>query len=132
MSAQLLGICREYLLGLSLEQARRDLAAQHGETPPADAQVRIAELAAYFTHCQLQPVHLTLTLRTAQTVFFKLRNFKTAGSFARRLLELGPPAELGGVPEAHAREGLCALLARRRGELTALRRIAAIARGLGI
>ena len=85
-------------------------------------------MAAYFTHCDLQPVHLILTLRTALNLFFKvghwphpqtppteniprlfdilshslslslshsqLKNFKTAGSFARRLLELGPKPEV--------------------------------------
>lgn len=47
-------------------------------------------MAAYFTHCNLQPVHMVLVLRTALNLFFKLRNFKTAAGFARRLLELGP------------------------------------------
>ncbi|TRY70317.1 hypothetical protein TCAL_08254 [Tigriopus californicus] len=41
------------------------------------------------------PVHQILTLRTACNLFFKLKNFKTAGSFARRLLELGPKPEVG-------------------------------------
>jgi hypothetical protein len=35
-----------------------------------------------------------LTLRTACNLFFKIKNFKTAGSFARRLLELGPKPEV--------------------------------------
>lgn len=48
------------------------------------------QMAAYFTHCNLQPVHMVLVLRTALNLFFKLRNFKTAAGFARRLLELGP------------------------------------------
>lgn len=52
------------------------------------------QMAAYFTHCNLQPVHLILTLRTALNLFFKLKNFKTAASFARRLLELGPRPEV--------------------------------------
>ena len=51
-------------------------------------------MAAYFTHCKLQPVHLILTLRTAMTLFFKLKNCKTAASFARRLLELGPKPDI--------------------------------------
>jgi len=51
-------------------------------------------MAAYFTHCNMQPVHMILTLRTALNLFFKLKNFKTAASFARRLLELGPKAEI--------------------------------------
>ena len=51
-------------------------------------------MAAYFTHCNLQPVHQVLTLRTALNLFFKLKNYKTAGSFARRLLELGPKPDV--------------------------------------
>jgi len=51
-------------------------------------------MAAYFTHCNLQPVHMVLVLRTALNLFFKLRNFKTAASFARRLLELGPKPDV--------------------------------------
>ena len=51
-------------------------------------------MAAYFTHCNLQPVHLILTLRTALNLFFKLKNYKTGASFARRLLELGPKPEV--------------------------------------
>lgn len=59
-----------------------------------EEQKRICELAAYFTHCNLQPVHQILTLRTALNLFFKLKNYKTAASFARRLLELGPRPEV--------------------------------------
>lgn len=59
-----------------------------------DEQKRICEMAAYFTHCKLQPVHQILTLRTALNMFFKLKNYKTAASFARRLLELGPRPEV--------------------------------------
>lgn len=51
-------------------------------------------MAAYFTHCNLQPVHMVLVLRTALNLFFKLKNFKTAAGFARRLLELGPKPEV--------------------------------------
>jgi coatomer protein complex subunit alpha (xenin) len=51
-------------------------------------------MAAYFTHCSLQPVHQILTLRTALNLFFKLKNYKTAASFARRLLEQGPRQEV--------------------------------------
>lgn len=59
-----------------------------------EEQKRLCEMAAYFTHCNLQSVHQILTLRTALNMFFKLKNFKTAGSFARRLLELGPRPEV--------------------------------------
>ena len=56
--------------------------------------VYLLQMAAYFTHCNLQPVHLILTLRTALNLCFKLKNFKTAASFARRLLELGPKPDV--------------------------------------
>ena len=46
-------------------------------------------MAAYFTHSNLQPVHMILVLRTALNLFFK-----TAATFARRLLELGPKPEV--------------------------------------
>ncbi|XP_031557525.1 coatomer subunit alpha-like isoform X1 [Actinia tenebrosa] len=82
---QLLGICREYILGLQMETKRKTMPKSNLEE-----QKRVCEMAAYFTHCNLQPVHQILTLRTALNLFFKLKNFKTAGSFARRLLELGP------------------------------------------
>lgn len=86
---QLIQICREYILGLKMESERKNL-------PKATLveQKRICEMAAYFTHCNLQPVHQILTLRIAVNMFFKLKNYKTASSFARRLLELGPKAEL--------------------------------------
>lgn len=86
---QLIEICREYIVGLQMEVKRKEM-------PKAtlDEQKRISEMAAYFTHCNLQPVHLILTLRTALNLFFKLKNYKTAASFARRLLELGPRPEV--------------------------------------
>ncbi|XP_034230743.1 coatomer subunit alpha isoform X1 [Thrips palmi] len=86
---QLLQICREYILGLMMELLRKDLPKNSLEE-----QKRNCEMAAYFTHCNLQPVHQILTLRTSLKLFFKLKNFKTAGSFARRLLELGPSPDL--------------------------------------
>merc|ERR1719356_319410 len=86
---QLLGICSSYLVGLTMEGKRKE----HPKATVQD-QVRVCEMAAYFTHCNLQPVHQILTLRTALNLFFKLKNFKTAGSFARRLLELGPKPEV--------------------------------------
>ncbi|CAH1774502.1 unnamed protein product [Owenia fusiformis] len=86
---QLLEICREYIVGLSMEAKRKELPK--GSIEEAKRQ---CEMAAYFTHCNLQPVHLILTLRTALNLFFKLKNYKTAASFARRLLELGPRPEV--------------------------------------
>merc|ERR1712223_1932861 len=86
---QLREICTNYLVGLTLETARKELPKSNIEQ-----QKRICEMAAYFTHCNLQPIHQILTLRTACNLFFKIKNFKTSGSFARRLLELGPKPEV--------------------------------------
>ncbi|XP_076455879.1 coatomer subunit alpha-like [Babylonia areolata] len=86
---QLLEICREYILGLQMETKRKEMPKGS-----LDEMKRQCEMAAYFTHCNLQPVHLILTLRTALNLFFKLKNFKTAASFARRLLELGPKPDV--------------------------------------
>lgn len=60
----------------------------------ACAPLSVHQMAAYFTHSNLQPVHMILVLRTALNLFFKLKNFKTAATFARRLLELGPKPEV--------------------------------------
>lgn len=86
---QLVQICREYILGLKMETERKSLPRS-----TLAEQKRICEMAAYFTHCNLQPVHQILTLQVAVNLFYKLKNYKTAGSFARRLLELGPNPEL--------------------------------------
>lgn len=86
---QLLEICKEYILGLSLELERKTLPKE-----TLEQQKRTCEMAAYFTHSKLEPVHQILTLRTAVNLFFKLKNYKTAAMFARRLLELGPRPEV--------------------------------------
>jgi len=78
-----------YIVGLSMEQVRKSLPKSNLEQ-----QKRICEMAAYLTHCQWQPVHLILALRTAQNLFFKIKNYKGAATFARRLLELGPKPEV--------------------------------------
>ncbi|CAJ0755331.1 24382_t:CDS:10 [Entrophospora sp. SA101] len=82
---QLVEICREYIIGLSLEQARPKRPDN-----PEDTK-RGLELAAYFTHCRLLPTHLQLSLRSAMTTSFRSKNTITASIFARRLLELAPP-----------------------------------------
>ncbi|KAI8840970.1 coatomer WD associated region-domain-containing protein [Chytriomyces cf. hyalinus JEL632] len=78
---QLLVVAREYILGLKMELARRD---------PSTEPKRAIELAAYFTHCQLQPLHLQLVLSSAMTAAYRYTNYNTACQFARRLLEMGP------------------------------------------
>ncbi|KAH7096636.1 coatomer subunit alpha-2 [Auriculariales sp. MPI-PUGE-AT-0066] len=76
---------REYLIGITVEIARRKVV----ENEPDNVQ-RSLELAAYFTHCQMQPAHLQLALRNAMNVFQKANNHKTAARFAGRLIELNP------------------------------------------
>jgi hypothetical protein len=75
---ELVGICKEYVIALRCELKRKELKE--------DDMARAAELAAYFTHCNLQvglsmdvgvgvvtlqPVHTALSLRSAMTIFFK-------------------------------------------------------------
>lgn len=86
---QLIEMCREYIVGLQMELYRKELPKE-----TLDEQKRICELAAYFSHCNLQPIHKILTLRTALNLFFKLKNYKSASIFAQRLLELGPNPEV--------------------------------------
>lgn len=86
---QLLNICREYVVGIKMETNRKGLP-----NTTIEDKKRHCEMAAYFSHCNLQPVHQILTLRTALNMFFKLKNYKTAASFARRLLEFGPRPEV--------------------------------------
>ena len=88
-ATQLLQICTNYLVGLAMETERKELPKSN-----VKEQIRVCEMAAYFTHCILQPVHQVLTLRTALNLFFKLKNYKTTGGFARRLLELGPKQDV--------------------------------------
>ncbi|KAH9941627.1 coatomer subunit alpha-2 [Epithele typhae] len=80
---------REYLLGVTLEIERRRVAQ---ETP--DNVKRSLELAAYFTHCNMQPAHLQIALRSAIGVFAKANNHATAAKFARRLLDLNPDPKI--------------------------------------
>ncbi|KAI9246190.1 coatomer protein alpha subunit [Sporodiniella umbellata] len=98
--AQLVEICREYLLGLSLEQKRRSISG----TNPEDL-TRALELAAYFTHCQLQVKHLHLALRQATKQAFRAKNFSTASRFATRLLELAPSPTI--AEEARKIQNVC-------------------------
>jgi coatomer subunit alpha len=82
---QLIEVCKEYLLGLLIESTRRDIGASDPKTG--------VELACYFTHCQIQSIHLVFALKTAMIQAFKLRNFGTAKTLAQRLLEQGPPSQ---------------------------------------
>ena len=74
---------------MTLEIERRKVAQ---EDP--DNVKRSLELAAYFTHCKLQPAHLQIALRSAISVFAKANNHATAAKFARRLLDLNPDPKI--------------------------------------
>lgn len=81
-------LCREYILGLSIELARRAL-------DPSNVK-RNLELAAYFTRAKLQNPHRVNALQVAMTQAFKNKNYATASYFAGELLELvstGPRAD---------------------------------------
>ena len=82
-------LCREYILGLSIELERRKL-------PSLDVK-RNLELAAYFTRAQLQPSHKLNALQVAMTQSFKNKNYASASYFAEELLKIsnnsGPRAE---------------------------------------
>jgi coatomer protein complex subunit alpha (xenin) len=75
---EMLDVSREYVTALRIKAALSEVSG------PA----RSTELSAYFTHCNLQPSHLLLALRSAMGTAFKHKNFIVAASFARRLLEL--------------------------------------------
>lgn len=72
---------RDYDVALRTELKRKEIK---------DDPKRAMELAAYLTHCKLQPVHLALCLRLAYTVFYKCKNLGLCATFCRRLLELNP------------------------------------------
>ncbi|ODV93821.1 hypothetical protein PACTADRAFT_86873 [Pachysolen tannophilus NRRL Y-2460] len=85
---EILNVCREYILGLSIELARRAL--------PQDDIKRNLELAAYFTRAKLQPAHRVNALQVAMSQCFKHKNFRSASFFAAEFLKIvssGPRAE---------------------------------------
>ena len=94
---EMLEICREYITAIRIKGAM----AEAGSDP-----VRSTELAALFTHCNLQPVHLLLALRSAMGTSFKHKNYIVAASFARRLLEL---PDMKSERNADLRMKVCAL-----------------------
>ncbi|XP_024526944.1 coatomer subunit alpha-1 [Selaginella moellendorffii] len=77
----LIGKSKEYVLTLKMELKRKELK---------DEPVRQAELAAYFTHCDIQPSHIRLGLQSAMGVAYRCNNFNTAAQLARRLLDMNP------------------------------------------
>ncbi|KAJ2591592.1 hypothetical protein IWW49_001457 [Coemansia sp. RSA 1797] len=88
---QLLQICREYILGITIELERASVAK---EEATEENSVRLVELAAFFTHCQLRADHEKLSLRAAMNTAYKHKCFKAAGEFAQRLLDLVPTPQI--------------------------------------
>lgn len=83
-----LTLCREYILGLSIELERRSLGPSQVE--------RNLELAAYFTRTKLQNAHKVNALQVAMLQSFKFKNYSSASFFASELLAIvstGPKAE---------------------------------------
>lgn len=78
----LIKICTQYIVGINMEISRKAL--------PQDNICRNAEMACYFTHCELQAGHLILTLRTASNMLFKMKNFGMAATMTKRLLDMAP------------------------------------------
>jgi coatomer subunit alpha len=72
--------CCEYKLAVRVMQTAR--------TSDQEDKARQMELAAYMTHCLLEPPHLLLALNSAMRTCYKHQNFIAAAGFARRLLEL--------------------------------------------
>ncbi|KAK9804455.1 hypothetical protein WJX73_003595 [Symbiochloris irregularis] len=92
---ELLTIAREYNIALRTELTRKEVK---------DDVNRAAELAAYMTHAQLSPLHTALALRSAMSLFFKLKNLATCAIFCRRLIELNTAPKIA----AQARQYLAA------------------------
>ncbi|CAL9076488.1 unnamed protein product, partial [Musa acuminata var. zebrina] len=78
---ELIEIAREYVLGLKMEVTRKEIKVN---------SVQQQELAAYFTNCKLQKIHMRLVLTNAMTICYKGGNYATAANFARMLLENRP------------------------------------------
>merc|ERR1711920_84923 len=76
----LLNIVQQYLLSVMIREAVV-------QNPLDQNPQRNVELNAYFTHLNLQPSHVMLTLKIAMMNAFKSQNFISAASFSRRLLE---------------------------------------------
>ena len=66
--------CREYILGLSIELARRSLSSS--EVLSSDTMKKCIGLSFLFTQCGLEPTHLLLTLRSALSIAIKSGNYR--------------------------------------------------------
>lgn len=61
-------------------------------------------------------MHLALSLRSAMSIFFKIKNYNTCATFCRRLLELQPDEKVGAPGAGGARGGrMCVWVGRQVG-----------------
>ncbi|KAJ1822074.1 hypothetical protein LPJ60_002232 [Coemansia sp. RSA 2675] len=86
-------VCREYVIGISIELER---AAVAKDEATEENLTRLVELAAYFTHCGLRADHEKLTLRLAMNTAYKHKCFRAAGGLAQRLADLLPEQTVAG------------------------------------
>eukprot|EP01059_Diplonema_ambulator_P025038 TRINITY_DN42020_c0_g1_i1.p1 TRINITY_DN42020_c0_g1~~TRINITY_DN42020_c0_g1_i1.p1 ORF type:complete len:1248 (+),score=523.71 TRINITY_DN42020_c0_g1_i1:55-3798(+) len=82
--AALLKKARNYATACSLQMAR-------GGVPDA---VKSSEMAAYFTHFEMEPKHMALVLKFAMVELWKRQFIRTSGLIAKRLLDFNPEAKL--------------------------------------
>lgn len=84
----------EYALAMSVELERRKLSADAGESPSEDQLKRQLELSAYFTVPKLDVSHRQLALMAAMRLALTNKQYKSALSFANRVLANGGAAKL--------------------------------------
>ena len=75
---EFINLCREYVLAIRIELRRKE---------STELQTQ-ALLAAYFTQCRIQPIHLVLGLRSAIKLTNSVKAFGFCAHLCRRLLEL--------------------------------------------
>ena len=82
-----LASAREYGLALKLDAARNAAA----EAP------RKAELAAYSTHCAVEPMLMVLLLWIACKFMFQIKNYRCVGVFCRRILDIAGTTDVSSL-----------------------------------
>ncbi len=81
----------EYTLAMSVELARREMAAASDAEQTLQRQL---ELNAYFTIPKLEVAHRQLALTAAMKQAFSKKQFSSSLSFANRVIANGTPAKL--------------------------------------
>jgi hypothetical protein len=85
-----MSVFREYLTAdVGLPRVHHSTRREQFKEDPK----RNMEPAAYLTHCNLQPLHMLISLHSAISSAVKVKNFNTAASLSRRLVQLNPKSE---------------------------------------